>query len=995
MNLKIKFKHLWMLLILVTLSLGVSAQNKIITGKVTDNSGEALPGVTIVEKGTTNGTVTRPDGNFSLSVSSDASVLVFSYIGMETQEVNIGGQSSVNVNMQTSNIGLEEVVAVGYGVQKKSDLISSVTSVKAEELTKVVTLDVGEMLRGKAAGVYVTTADAGPGGSSNIQIRGKGSLAAGTAPIIIADGVQIGAINDINPGDITSVEILKDAAAQAIYGARASNGVILITTKRGKAGETKVNYSGYYGIQNVHKNFDVYSPEEYANLKREAYRANNKGEFGDDSKVFGAIELESLQNEAYIDWEEIVIGSGAIQNHDLSVSGGTGNTKIYVSANYQDQKGVVPNTDFTKGMLRFNLDQTINSWLKMGLNTSLSLSKSNDPGLLGILNETVRSSPLGKVYEDDGVTLRVHPTGFQENWNPLNDLYETSLVKNSRNDLVNIFVDVTPFEGFNYRLNVSRRSWNYKQENYNTKNSNSGYTNGMGGGSITYQDNASWTVDNIFSYVKNINENHLSGTFIQSSNEVNSHYFSIGFPKVPNDLLGVYGLESALAWAPSISGSQRRLLSFAARLQYDFASKYYLTISAREDGSSVFGSETKWGFFPAVAVGWNVYKESFLADFEPLTNLKLRLSYGSVGNEAIEPYGSLASADQWDYIANGNKLSGYAPGSLLPNPNLKWETSTTLNTAVDFGFFDNYLTGTIELYKTSTTDLLVNRNVNAATGYTTIRDNIGELQNKGIEIQLDGTIIKTKDFTLGTGILYSSNKNEIVKLFGDLNEDGVEDDYPANNWFIGQPISVFYDFVYDGIWQESEVADIKNSAQPAAKPGDVKVRDNGDKILNNDDKEIVSRMPKWMGTFNLNTSYKGFDLSMDITTVQGIVRYNKYLADYANGGDLRGLFNGIKVDYWTPENPNGYFPRPTNASSPSYLGLCARQDASYVKLSTVSLGYTLPSGLTSKLKLNSVRFYCTGQNLLTITDYDSYNPEQDSDAYPESRTVSFGLQVGF
>jgi TonB-linked SusC/RagA family outer membrane protein len=970
-------------------------QQKSVTGKVTDTSGAVLPGVSVVVKGTTNGTVTDGNGRFAISNISEKATISFSFVGMKTQEVVVGNKTNLTVALEEETIGIEEVVAVGYGVQKKSDVISSVASVKAEKLAKVVSLDVGEMLRGKAAGVRVTTSDAGPGGSSNIQIRGKGSLAAGTSPIVIADGVEIGAINDINPGDISSVEILKDAAAQAIYGARASNGVILITTKRGKAGETKVNYTAYYGITNVHKNFDVYTPEEFAQMKREAYRTNNKDVYGNDNVVFSAIELASLQNKSYIDWEKIVIGSGSIQNHDLSIIGGTEKTKFFFSANYQNLKGVVPNTDFNKGMIRFNLDQTISSWLKFGLNSSLSITKSNDPGVAGVLNEVVRSSPLGLVYNDNG-TLRVHPTGFQENWNPLNDLQEVSLLKNSRNDMVNIFLEATPLKGMTYKLNVSRRSWNYRQDNYSTVHSNAGYSNGMGSGSLQFQDNNSWTLDNILSYAKNFDNHHLSTTLIQSINEVNSHYFQLGFPQVPNDLLGVYGLESALAWAPSISGSQRRLLSYAGRVQYDYASKYYITVSGRRDGSSVFGKDTKWGFFPAVAIGWNIYKESFLSNFKPLTNLKLKASYGSVGNEAIQPYGSLASADQWDYMVNGVKLSGFSPGSLLPNPSLKWETSTTLNTAIDFGFFDNRISGTVEYYNTSTTDLLVNRNVNAATGYSTIRDNIGEIRNTGVELQMDGQIIRKKDFTLGAGIIFSTNKNQIVKLFGDLNGDGAEDDYPANSWFIGKPINVFYDFIYDGIWQVSDVEAIKTSAQPTAKPGEVRVKDvNGDKKLDNADREIVSQMPKWLGSFNLNAKYKGFDFSADISTVQGVLRYNKYLADYAFGGDLRGLFNGIKVDYWTPENPGGYFPRPTNASTPGYLGLCARQDASFVKLSTISLGYTLPAKLISNLRLNSVRIYCTGQNLYTLTKYDSYNPEQDSDAYPETRTISFGVQAGF
>jgi TonB-linked SusC/RagA family outer membrane protein len=969
-------------------------QAKKITGKITDKSGASLPGVSVAVKGTTTGVVTDGDGNFSLSVPQNA-VLSISFVGMKSVEVVVGNQTSINVKMEDETIGIDEVVAIGYGTQKKSDIISSVVSVKAEKLTKSTTLDLGEMLRGKAAGVVITTTDAGPGASSSIQIRGKGSLGASTSPIVIADGVEIGGINDINPGDIASVEILKDAAAQSIYGARASNGVILITTKRGKAGKASVQYNAYYGVQTVNKNFDTYSPAEFATLKREAYRTNNNNVYGADNIVFSAIELASIQNKKYINWEDIVMRKGSIQNQDLSISGGTENTKVYLSFNYQDQKGVVPNSDFTKGMIRFNLDQVVNSWLKVGLNASLLISKSNDPNVGGILIETVRSSPLGLVYNDDG-SIRVHPTGFQENWNPLNDLQNVQLLKNSRNDLVNFFFDVTPFAGFNWRLNVSRRSWNFRQDSYSNVKSNNGYTSGYGGGNYSTQDNNAWTVENILSYTKTIGQHHISATAIQSVNEVNGHNFSIGFPKVPNDILGVYGLASALSWTPGIGGYMRRLVSFAGRVQYDFASKYYVSFSGRRDGSSVFGANHKWGFFPAASLGWNIYKESFMSNFKSLDNLKLRLTYGSVGNEAIAPYGSTATADQWDYY-NAGKASGYAPGGLLPNPNLKWETSTTFNAALDFSLFNSRLSGTVEFYDKRTTDLLVNKNVSAATGYSTIRDNIGEIQNKGIEIQLDGVIIKKKDFTLGVGILFAKNQNKILKLFGDLNGDGVEDDYAANGWFIGQPIDVSRDYIYDGIWQVADVgANILNSAQPLAVPGNIRVKDvDGDKKLTTADQIIRSRQPEWTGSFNLNAKYKGIDFSMDFTTVQGLWKFNKFLSDYAFGGDLRGIFNGIKVDYWTPENPTGYFPRPTNASTPAYMGLVSNQNGSFIKLTNLTLGYSLPESILAKVKLNSVRVYFTGQNLLTITDYSSFNPEQDPDAYPEAKTLSFGIQVGF
>jgi TonB-linked SusC/RagA family outer membrane protein len=965
-----------------------------ISGKVTDSNGAPLLGVSIGIKGTSIGTISDIDGNYSIEIPDGNALLFFSYVGFSTKEISVKGQSKVDVSLEENVLGMDEAIVVGYGTIKKSDIISSVTSVKADKMTKVATLDLGEMLRGKAAGVQITTDNSGPGGSSKIQIRGKGSITAGTAPIIIADGVEIGSINDINPWDMSSVEILKDAAAQAIYGARASNGVVLITTKRGKAGQARVNYSGYYGSQTVKRNFDVYSPEEYAQLKREAFRTNNNGKYGDDLKVFSAAEYESIKNGTYIDWEKEVLRLGSIQNHDINVSGGNENTKFYLSGNFQNQKGIVPNTDINKGMIRFNLDQTINKWFKVGLNSSMALSKANDPGVADVLTQVVRASPLGEVYNEDG-TLNAYPTGLKENWNPLTDLKEVSDIKKNRNDLINIFVDFSPIKGLNYRINASRRSLSYREEKYSAVNSISGSSNKMGGGKITTRENSSWTIDNILSYEKALGESHFSATLIQSANEINDTELAIDFPKVPNDILGVYGLESAISWKPSIRGFQRRLLSFAGRVQYDYASKYYITLSGRRDGSTVFGEKNKWGFFPAVALGWNIYKEAFLSDFKPLTNLKLRASYGSVGNEAIKPYGSTASADKWEYISNGLKVSGYVPGSLLPNPGLKWETSTTLNAAIDFGFFDNYISGTVELYKTNTTDLLVDRKISSSTGYSKMRDNIGEIENKGIEVQLDGVFVRKKDFTIGAGIIFSSNKNQILRLFGQ-DKDGNEMDYPADNWFIGQPIDVFYDWVPNGIWQESEAADIATSAQPKNKVGSIKLLDkNDDKILDDKDRIIQSKMPKWLGSFNLNASFKGVDFSMDVTTVQGILRQNPYLSDYKYGGDLRGYFNGIKVDYWTPENPDAIFPRPTPGTTPANMYLLAKQDASYIKFTNITLGYTLPASLMSRLNMNSIRIYCTGQNLLTLTDYYSYNPEQNPDAYPEARTLSFGIQIGF
>lgn len=981
---------------------GEVPSDQTITGIVTDENGTGLPGVSVLVKGESQmgrqkGTITDPNGNYKIDVPNGNVVLVYSFVGYVAQEVLIGNRNIVNVSLKIDTRVLEEVIVVGYGTQKKSDIISSVVTVKADKMTRMVTLDAGEMLRGKAAGVMVTTSDAGPGGSSNIRIRGKSSITAGSSPIVIADGIPIGSINDINPADIESVEILKDAAAQAIYGARASNGVILITTKRGKSGSLKINYDSYYGIQNAKRNFDVYNGSEFAQLKREADRAVNGGVLRSDNLIFSASELAAIAKGTSIDWTKEVLKNASIHNHNLSFSAGNEKTRLYVGGNYQDMTGIVPTTNIKKGTLRINLDQNLTKWLKMGVNASFQYSKSNDPDVAGQVRQVITASPLGNIYNADG-SYNVRPGGNQESFNPLLDLAEVTNLKSNRNDILNLFLDISPIKGFNFRINASRRSWNYKGLYYATKQSSAGYANGSGSGSTNFQENAQWQIENILTYDLAFQKNHLNITAVGSLNETNYNSFNNASSIIPNDILGIYGLGFALKNTPTIGGNQRRLVSGVGRVQYDYDSKYYATLSARMDGSSVFGASNKWGYFPAIALGWNIHQEKFVENLTFINNLKLRASYGSVGNEAIDPYGSLSLANQLDYLYGADKISGFAPGSFLSNPKLKWETSTTLNTAIDFSLWKNRVSGTVEVYKTSTTDLLVNRQLNASIGYSTMKDNIGEVQNSGIEVQLEVIPIKTNDLTVRTSFLFSRNRNQIISLYGDLNSDGIQDDDVTNRWFIGQPIEVFYQPKFLGIWQLNDKVDgkIDPNTKKVAVPGDVMLEDkNLDGKIDIQDNYLTSKYHDWMGTFSMGITYKDVDLSMDIYTVQGITRDNVYVYDYTYGGDLRGNRNGIKVDYWTPENPSNTYPRPNAGNTPVGMVNLGLQNASYWRLQNLSIGYSLPSSLLSKVKINRLRLYCTGQNLITVTKYQSYSPEQDLSAYPTTRAVIVGLQVGF
>ncbi len=507
-----------------------------------------------------------------------------------------------------------------------------------------------------------------------------------------------------------------------------------------------------------------------------------------------------------------------------------------------------------------------------------------------------------------------------------------------------------------------------------------------------------WEAELVWHSVKNFavaEKNHFGIVAVHEM--VSSSYtnFQNNADRIPNDILGIYGLEAAFLNTPNISGSEETLLSGVAKLEYDYDNKYYFTLSGRADGCSRFGIENKWGFFPAANAAWNVYKEDFMQE-TPFNNLKLRASYGQVGNRPENPYLSQATADQRDYIINGVKVSGYIPGGRLSSPDLRWETSTQLNLAMDFGLFKNRISGTVEVYDTATTDMIVNAAINQTTGFSNQYQNIGEVNNQGLEVTLNSEIIRNKDFKLNLGASFTKNKNKIVSLYGDKDGDGVQDSDVGNRWFIGQPISVYWQWKGIGIYQEGET--IPADAGTGLIPGDIKLYDanpeNGAKP-EDADRILTSRYPEWYGTVTLGMEYKNFDFNADVYTVQGITRDNPYLYGYNEGASLRGVKNGLKQDYWTPENPTGNWPRPRVGNDAPNLNTLGLQDASYIRLQNITLGYTLPADLIKKLGLSNFRMYVTGNNVVTITDFQSYSPEKNASDYPEPVSYVFGLQVGF
>ena len=883
---------------------------------------------------------------------------------------------------------LDEVVVVGYGKVKKSDLVGSVSSVDVEEATAIPTTNVSEMIRGRAAGVQVNLNDARPGGNSNIVIRGKVSLE-GNDPLIVVDGVFYDDINNVAPDDIVSIEVLKDASSQAIYGARAANGVILITTKRGREGKFQVNYHGYVTNQMLTKNFDIFTGPEYAQVRREAFRTENNGEYLDDATIFEPFEQEAIENGNFVDWEDLVIRDETIISHTISASGGGEKTKVYTSLNYFEQEGIIPTSGFKRGTFRVNLDQEITDKLSFEANINIQKNEQNiETGNLDVIN----ISPLAKPFDDNGELIREPLGQGRLTVNPLWNIRESDndVFANLRDlNLVGLY-QIAP--NFSYKLNAFSRARNTRQGIYRSTNHPAGDGDIRGLATLENRNYEEFLVENIIDYSPKLGDRHsLDLTAVQAVNQRRTEENSITKSGFANDNLGYNG-KADLIRGTTRDVSKRRLVSFMGRAVYSYLDRYLLTLTLRGDGSSVFAENEKYGYFPAAAFAWKIHDEEFLKGSDVFQELKLRLSYGATGNEGIDPSESLGVADDLPYVFSGNTVGGFAPLNRLPNPNLKWETTTTFNTALDFRLFNNLINGTMEYYQASTTDFLLDRILSGTSGFNVTRFNIGEVENKGFEATINTNIITKPDLQWSAGVIWSTNDNKIVSLAGERDQEGNLIDFESQGLFIGESIDNIDQFVFDGIFQEDD--DIANSAQPEALPGEPKVRDlNDDGEITDEDRVVIDQNPDWYGSLNTTLKYKGFDLFADFYFVEGATRINPYFADGNLGASYQGGANSIAVDYYLPEDPSNRYIRPTTAT-PSFLRALAVEDASYQRLRTLTLGYNLPRETLDKIGLEQFRIYATGTNLITITDFRSYSPENNPGQFPDAMGITLGVQIG-
>jgi TonB-linked SusC/RagA family outer membrane protein len=958
-----------------------------VTGTVLDEKGDGMPGATVVLKGTTMGTTTDENGKFTLRIPDGTATptLVISSIGYVKQEIPVGSRTTFEVKLNTNAQDLNEVVVVGYGTQKRSDVTGSVISVPQDRLEKIPVSNVGQALAGAVAGVNITTGSALPGAQPSIQVRGVRSITANTDPYIIVDGLPFpGNLNDINSNDIASIEILKDASSTAIYGTRGSNGVILISTKRGKTGKPEIRYNGYAGPEYLVKKLNPLDGPAYA--QKYLDYAAQRG-FTPTQPLPNASEVANLQAGKTVDWMKEISQRGLIQDHNVSISGGTDNVKYFVSGEFFKQKGTLQGFNFQRISLRSNIDATLAPWLRIG--TSAFFSTNNDNGGRANLSLAQVVSPYGNLYNPDG-TYAIYPEPPELFYtNPLLPLTTT---RESRvNQLTGTgYAEVAPsfLQGLKYRLNASYSYRPYRYSSYQGR----AFGDLYGTAQLLNDERMNYTIENILNYNKDFDKHHIDVTALYSAQQ--NTYFTTtengrGFI---NDQTGYNNIGSG-SITPTISSySERRgLISQMARINYNYDSRYLLTLTARRDGSSVFGANTdKYNIFPSFALGWNVANEEFLKDNALLNVLKLRFSYGITGNEGINPYQTITGLAQLQYAYAGVTSTGLR-ANILGNSNLKWEQTASTNYAIDFGILKNRITGTVEYYDAKTSDLLLNRQIPIITGYGSILDNVGSVRNQGIEVALTTANVQTPDFTWETTLNFTAVRNRVTQIYGTGGDD------IGNNLFIGRPLRGVYDYVKTGVWQVGEDA---TKLDPGAKPGDLKFADlNGDgKITSLDRAYLGSNLPDWQGGITNTFTYKGFSLRVFFQTVQGVLRRN----DNLNFLDLGGRANiPQEVGYWTPQNASQDRPG-LNYTNPR--GYRYPSNGSFTRLKDVTLNYAFPAALAEKLHLGNLSVYVSGRNLYTWTPWVGWDPEQTYDIgsgtgnggvtnFPNVRTFVAGLNV--
>ena len=1033
---RLMWRRLMLLALMAVASTVVFAQGKL-SGTVVDATGEPVIGASVIVKGTSNGTVTDLDGNYTVQNVPEGATLVFSYVGYRTQNIAVAGKSQINVTLEEDKQMLDEVVVVGYGVQRKSDVTGALTRVGEKELNTKPVNNAFEALQGKAAGVDITTSER-PGTLGSIAIRGQRSISAGRGPLYVVDGVplQTGGIETLNPRDIESIDILKDASSTAIYGSRGANGVVLVTTKRGQEGKMQVSYNGSFTFQKIIDKSPAMSASDYITWRRwakynqspDVYTPGDQPTQEQDLDFFAGDEtalanvMKGWSGGSWdgskvtdTDWTEFVTQTGITQEHTLSARGGTKNLAGFVSFGYLNNKG----TQKGQGYERFNFtasaDVKGNKWFKAGgsFTASYSLQKygyskaygtsSGPTDLYGAAKAILRYT---LPYDENGEII-TQPGGSTTNTYSVIDEWTKSTDNRENYRLLGSFyaqIDFgqiwEPLQGLQWKTQFGPDFRYYRNGNFLDASS---ISRAGGNNTVSRGDGRqlAWTLDNMLLYNKSIKEHTFGLTLLQSASKTNTETSSISEENVPipsflwNNLGAVDVTDSKYKVGIGSGLSESALSSYMARINYAYKDRYLLTASARWDGASVLAEGKKWDFFPSMALGWRMEQEEFMKDITWIDQFKVRLGVGVTGNSAVSPYGTLGLINSyWMPFSTGNSQilvtnePYYSNNQVqMPNKNLGWEKTTQWNVGIDFSFLKGRIGGTIDLYTSRTSDLILDMSIPSLSGYPSMKTNVGETKNKGIEVTLNTIPFMTKDFIWNSNLNFAYQKDEIVEL-----ANGKQDDI-SNTWFIGESINVFFGYEADGLWQESDAAEMalfnENGASFSA--GMVKpVDQNGDYKINADDRVILgNRNPRLTAGWSNTFSWKGIELILDL---QG--RF-KYMVSTGGEGQL-GMYQQREISYWTPNNTGAEWQKPiyNQSGGDPYSALLGFQDASFIKIHNLSLAYNFDKDMLKSIGINGLKLYVQGRNLGML--YSSIDfMDLDTGATYFNRGFTVGMQVDF
>ena len=1052
------------MMLFVLFSMTVAMAQVLVKGTVIDKTGESVIGASIQVKGTTQGTITDIDGKFSLGVPDKKSVIVISFIGYATKELQVDPSKPMSIVLEEDTKVLDEVVVVGYQEVRKKDLTGSVAKADMNELLNTPVGSFDQTLGGRIAGVNVSSGEGTPGGTMNIVIRGNNSLTQDNSPLYVIDGfpVEDAAIaSTINPSDIESLDILKDASATAIYGARGANGVVIITTKKGKVGKAQITYDGSVTMQHVTRTIPMMDAYEFVKLQAETYPASIANSTGGYLMEYQGKQwtLEDYRDIFQYDWQDEILRTALQHNHNIRITGGTEGVRYNASVSYYNQDGILLNSGYERFQARAN---TVVKRDKLDIGLTTNYSRSIQTG--STPSETSYSGMNNLFYSVWGYRPVTYPNKSMESllndvmdeaidssndyrFNPIRSLKEEYRKYYINNLQMNGYVSYEFIKGL--KLKVSGGYTYDARKNDQFNNSNTRY----GGPTSTDKVNAqiirnerlTWLNENTLTYQTNIKKKHFFNSLIGITFQNSDYeYYSLKSTHIPNESLGMAGMADGTLSSSSSLKSSWAMMSYLARLNYNYKSKYYATASFRADGSSKFSKKHRYGYFPSGSLAWNFMEEEFMAPIKKVVGAgKLRVSWGLTGNNRIGEYDYYAllqmlKEKQGDYISNGSIPSGVYPfdndmssvGMVpvsLPNEDLKWETTEQWNVGLDLSFFDERLNFTADVYRKTTRDLLLEASLPLVSGYYSATKNIGKVRNDGLELSLSTVNIKTKDFTWTSDFNIAFNKNEVLELAENqlslttaAKFDQNYNSQPSYIAKVGLPMGMMYGYLYEGTYKYDDFIKSGNSytlkdnvpyfsSEANTQPGMPKYKDiNGDGVIDSNDRTIIGRgLPIHTGGFTNSFAYKGFDLSIFFQWSYGndIMNANRLFFENAGGKKDLNQFASY-ANRWTPDNPDSDIPAATKSASNNVISSRIIEDGSYLRLKTVTLGYTFPKTLIAKAKLSNARVYLAAQNLWTWTSYSGYDPEVsirnsaltpglDFSSYPRAFTLSFGVNLGF